>query len=160
MPSRLLMVVALGLAVIGLLAAACSSGSDARDTDPRDDRADLTQTAEADGVTVDATWLTVESAADVDADLSPYPLGRFVAVEIAFTTHSGDVNRITVEEAVMLRVGSRTLQPEAWMSLSDDSHHREGIAVFAGAPPAGPVELLLELESGEVVLQWETIPES
>ena len=160
MSRRLLVVTALGLPVIGLLAAACSSGSDAGDTDRTDDRADLTQTAEADGITVDATWLTVESAADVDADLSPYPLERFVAVEIAFTTHSGDLNKITMEEAARLRVGSKTLQPEAWMSLSDDSHHREAIVVFAGAPPAGPVELLLELESGEVLMQWEAIPES
>jgi len=160
MSHRVLVVSALGLLAVGLLAAACSSGSDAGDAETTEDRADLTQTAEADGITVDATWLTVESAADVDADLSAYPLERFVAVEIAFTTHSGDVNKIAMEEAARLRIGSRTLQPEAWMSISDDSHHREGIVVFAGIQGSGPVELLLELESGDVLLQWERMPES
>jgi hypothetical protein len=158
--SHRFLALSLGLLAVGLLAPACSSGTDAGDAESTDDGADLTQTAEADGITVDATWLTTESAADVDADLSAYPLDRFVAVEIAFTAHSGDLNKITMEEAARLLIGSKTLQPGAWVSLSDDSHHREGIAVFAGAPEAGPVELLLELESGEVLLQWETIPES
>ena len=160
MSRRLLVVATLGLLVIGLLAAACSSGSDDAKTESTDDGADLTQTAEADGITVDATWLTVESAAAVDADLGPYPLDRFVAVEIAFTTHSGDLNKITMEDAATLQTGTETKRAEAWVSVSDDSHHRDGIVVFAGAPPAGPVELLLELESGELRLQWETIPES
>lgn len=152
-------VAALGLLVVGLLAAACSSGSDAGNAESTDAE-DLTQTADVDDITVDARWLTVESAADVDADLSPYPLDRFVAVEIAFTTHSGDLNNISMEEAATLQAGSKSLEPEAWLSLSDDSHHREGIVVFAGAQKVGPVELLLELEGGEASLRWETIPDS
>ncbi|MEK7247699.1 MAG: hypothetical protein AAB092_04420 [Chloroflexota bacterium] len=160
MSRRFLVLSALGLLVVGLLAAACSSGSDAGNTGPTDDGADLTRTAEADGITVDATWLTEESAADVDADLSAYPLDRFVAVKIAFTTHSGDLNKIAMEEAATLQTRTETLQPEAWVSLSDDSHHREGVVVFSGGPETGSVELLLELEGGEVSLQWETIPDS
>jgi hypothetical protein len=150
----------LTLVVAGVLAVACSSGMGTEESGASNDAGDqLTQTAEAAGVTVDATWLTGAGVDDVDADLSAYPLDRFVAVEIAFTTHSGDLNKIAVEEAATLQTGTETIRPEAWVSVSDDSHHRQGVVVFARKALSGAAELVLELQDGEKVsLRWPAMP--
>ncbi|MEO6198133.1 MAG: hypothetical protein ABIP58_08540 [Dehalococcoidia bacterium] len=161
MSRRTLVVVAvLTLAVAGVLAVACSSGTGTEESGASNDAGDqLTQTVESGGVTVDARWLTADGVEDVDADLSAYPLDRFVAVEISFTTHSGDLNKITMEEAATLQTGTETIRPETWVSVSNDSHHREGVIVFEGTAQAGPVELLLDLQDGEKVsLQWQSAP--
>ena len=148
------------LVAVGVLTAACSSGTSTEESGASNDAEDqLTQTAEAGGVTVDARWLTAAGVEDVDADLSAYPLDRFVAVEIAFTTHSGDLNKITMEEAATLQTETETIRPEAWVSVSNDSHHREGVIVFVGTAQAGPVELLLDLQDGERdSLRWQSAP--
>jgi len=148
------------LLTVSVLAAGCSSASDAGQTDvPGDAGAELTQTAEAGGVTIDATWLTADSLPDVDADLSAYPLDEFAAIEVAFTTHSGDLNEIAMDEAASLRTGTETVAPAAWLSVSDDSHHREGVLVFERQGEAGPVELALEIADGEAVsLEWQAVP--
>jgi len=148
------------LVAVGVLTTACSSGTNTGESRASNDAEDqLSQTAEAGGVIVDARWLTAAGAEDVDADLSAYPLDRFVALDIAFTTHSGDLNKITMEEAATLQTGTETIRPEAWVSVSNDSHHREGVIVFEGTAQAGPVELLLDLQDGErVSLRWQSAP--
>ena len=148
------------LIATGFLAAACSSGSDTPQGGASKDAGDqLTQTAETGGVTVDATWLTAASLGDVDADLSDYPIDRFAAVEIAFTTHSGDLNKIGMEDAATLRVGTEMARPETWLSVSDDSHHRQGVLVFERNAQPGSIELLLDLQdSGTVSLRWQIMP--
>ena len=50
------------------------------------------------------------------------------------------------------------MRPEAWISLSDDSHHRGGVLVFKRTEADGPVELTLDLGDEEVSLRWESPP--
>ena len=71
---RLAFAAAVGVAAV--LAMACSSGGDGRPAGtaaPDAAGEDLTRSAEAGGVTVEATWLTEATAGEVDADLSAYP---------------------------------------------------------------------------------------
>ncbi len=147
---------------VAMIAAACSSAGDDGGPTPRGDGspgAALTQTGEAGAVTVDATWLTADSG-DTGADLTPYPLTQFVVIEIAFTTHSGDLTAIEMERAAALTQGDGRLQPEAWVSLDDDSHHRKGVLVFPRDLTGGPVDLVLQLVDGQVALRWETVPKA
>ena len=155
----MLRVAALALTVVlGALAVACGGGDGGDDRASPTAGADLTRSAEAGGITVDATWLTASDADGVDADLSAYPLEGFVLVEIGFTTHSGNLNEIDMEQAVSLREGGAEIRPEAWVSLSDDSHHRAGVLAFERTEAGGPVELTVDLGDEKVALVWEVIP--
>jgi hypothetical protein len=140
------------------LAVACGGGDGGSDRASPTAGEDLTRSAEAGGITVEGTWLVADSLGEVEADLSAYPLDGFVLVEIAFTTHSGDLNKVDMEEATTLSEGRAELRPEAWISLSDDSHHRGGIMVFKRTEADGPVELTVDLGDSEVALVWEVIP--
>ena len=146
------------LAVAVAVAVACGGGGGGDDRATPTPGADLTRTTEAGGITVEGTWLVAEGLAEVDADLSAYPLDGFVLVEIAFTTHSGDLSKVDMEQAATLSEGGADKRPEDWISLSDDSHHREGILVFERAQADGPAELTVALADSEVALVWEVIP--
>lgn len=139
-----------------LVAVACSRGGGDNGGQATD--ADLTRTGEADGVSVDATWLTAEALDGVQADLSAYPLSGFALVEIAFTTHSGDLNRIEMERAAGLSRGGAAERPVAWVSLSDDSHHRTGVLVFPRAATDGPAVVTIDLGEESVALVWQSVP--
>ena len=152
---------ALGLSVVLALAVACGGGGGGGGDDGATPTpaADLTRSAEAGGITVDGTWLVAEGVGEVDADLSAYPLDKFVLIEIGFTTHSGDLNELDMEQASGLKQGGEAAVPVAWVSLSDDSHHREGILVFERTEADGPVELTVDMgDAEEVALTWEVIP--
>ena len=150
---------ALGLSVVLALAVACGGGGGGDDGATPTPAADLTRSAEAGGITVEGTWLVAEGLGEVDADLSAYPLDGFVLIEISFTTHSGDLNEIDMKQASGLKQGSEAAAPVAWVSLSDDSHHREGILVFERTEADGPVELTVDMgDAEEVALTWEVIP--
>ncbi len=143
-----------------LLAAACSSGDGGKaepgaavPSGPK-----LTQAAEAGGVSVEATWLTGDDASATAPDLSTYPLGEFVLVQIEFTTHSGDLNEIDLEESVVLSQGAAELRPEAWVSTDDDAHHRAGFLVFPRQLKDGSVELTIDMGDGALALRWESVP--
>ena len=152
-------VVAVGLSVVlAVVAVACGGGGGGVDRATPTAGADLTRTAEAGGITVEGTWLAAEGVGEVDADLSAYPLDQFVLVEIAFTTHSGDLNKVDMEQEATLREGGADIRPEAWLSLSDDSHHRAGVLVFKRAQAEGPAELTVALGDEEVALRWESPP--
>ena len=153
----MLRVAALALTAVAL-AVACGGGGGGADRASPTAGADLTRTAEASGITVEGTWLVTESLGEVDADLSAYPLDEFVLVEIAFTTHSGDLNKVDMEQAATLSEGGADIRPEAWISLSDDSHHRGGVLVFKRTEADGPVELTVDLGDEEVSLRWESPP--
>jgi len=157
--AALALTVALAVAV-ALVVACGGGGGDGGDADRATPTAgaDLTRTAEAGGITVDGTWLVAEGLGEVDADLSAYPLNRFVLIEIAFTTHSGDLNKVDMEQAATLSEGGADIRPEAWISLSDDSHHRGGVLVFKRTEADGPAELTVDLADSEVALVWEVIP--
>ena len=146
---------------VALLAAACSkgfsSGPDA--TVGPGTGAELTRVAEASGVTVEGRWLTAEDEVDsADADMAAYPLDEFVLVKIQFTTHSGDLNRIDMERAAVLRRGEADEQPARWISLSDDSHHRTGVLVFPRQFESGPIDLAIDIGEEVVALRWEATP--
>ena len=146
------------LAVAVALAVACGGGGGGADRASPTPGADLTRTAEAAGITVEGTWLVPDSLGEVDADLSAYPLNEFELVKIAFTTHSGDLNKVDMEQAATLNGDGADIRPEAWISLSDDSHHREGVLVFKRTEADGPAELTVDLADSEVALVWEVIP--
>ena len=143
---RLAFAAAVGVAAV--LAMACSSGGE-----------DLTRSAEAGGVTVEATWLTEATVGAVDADLTAYPPDEYVIIELKLDTHSGDLNEIDLEREAALKQGGTMLEPEAWLSLGDDSHHREGVLVFPLNGESGPADLTLSLsDDEEVALVWESPP--
>jgi len=154
-----LRVAALGLfIVLAVVAVACGGGDGGADRASPTAGEDLTRSAEARGITVDGTWLVAEGLGEVDADLSAYPLGQFVLVEIGFTTHSGNLNEVDMEEASKLKQGDGAAAPVAWVSLSDDSHHREGVLAFERTEAGGPVELTVDLGDEKVALLWESPP--
>ena len=155
---RLAFAAAVGVAAV--LALACSSGGDGRPagTASPDAGEDLTRSEEAGGVTVEATWLTKATAGEVDADLSAYPSDEYVLIELKLDTHSGDLNEIDLERKAALKEDGATLEPETWLSLSDDSHHREGIIVFPRSLGDGPVEFTVPIEDEDVGLLWEAAP--
>ena len=157
------------LAVV-LLAAACSKGSslppvdltpvnESGDDEPKTGE-ELTRVAEADGVTVEATWLQDSGLGDIDADLSAYPLDKFLLVEMGFTTHSGDLSEIDMEQAASLRQEGVELRPAAWVSTSDDSHHRAGVLVFPRELAEGPVEMTLIVGGEEMLFRWAAAPKA
>ena len=139
-----------------VLAVACSGGSGG-DEEARD-ATDLRRSAEAGGITVEARWLTQTDPAGLDADVSRYPPDAFVLLELSLDTHEGDLSEIDLETAATLRQGRAEDMPEAWVSRSDDSHHREGVLVFPRSPGAGPVELAIALGDEGVVLSWDAVP--
>jgi len=155
----MLRLVAIGLSVVlAVVALACGGGGGGDDRATPTAGEDLTRSVEAGGITVEGTWLVADSLGEVDADLSAYPLDKFVLVEIAFTTHSGDLNKVDMEQAATLGEGGADIRPEAWIGLSDDSHHRAGVLVFERTEAGGPVELTVDLGDEEVALVWEVIP--
>lgn len=142
------------------LLAACSKGfSSAPDAPGGPGRGpELTRIAEAGGVAAEGTWLTAKELDGVDTDMAPYPLDKFVLVKIQFTTHSGDLNRIDMERAAVLRQGEADEQPVGWISLSDDSHHRAGVLVFPRSLEVGQVKLTIAIGDEELALLWERVP--
>ena len=151
---------------LALLAVACSSGdgnessASPQQTEGQASKAgkDLTRAGEVAGVEVAATWLTESNVKKAGVDLSRYPLGEFVLVEIEFTTHSGDLNKIDMVRAALLRQGTAEVQPQTWVSVSDDSHHRAGILAFPRNLKDGPVDLAIKIGDKELALQWEAAP--
>jgi len=143
-----------------LLAAACGSGGG---EEPGLDSgtpsgAQLTQTAEVGGVSVEATWLTEEGLRALEADVGAYSLEEFVLVEMNFTTHSGDLNEIDMEQDAVLAQGGREVRPEAWVTTSDDAHHRAGVLVFPRDLKDGPIELTIDMGEDLLALSWESVP--
>jgi len=150
------MLTRLGFAVIAAAAllAACSSG-DGRQQPGRDD---LTRSDEAEGVTVEATWLTEETLGDVAVDTSRYPLDEFVLLDLTLDTHSGDLSEIDMERAAVLKQNGDEVKPQGWLARSEDSHHRAGVLVFLRPAQDGPAELAFVHEEHQVALRWEAPP--
>ncbi len=156
---RLAAITTIVLLVAALAAAACSGGGGDDDTGGSGESpaADLTQSAEAGGVMVEATWLA-EGAEAPDADLSAYPAAAFIAIDIGLDTHSGDLKSIDMAKAAELAGGGATSAPEAWVSVKDDSHHRSGVLMFPRQGISAPVELTLDINGETVVLTWQEAP--
>ena len=148
------------VAALVLMATACSSGGGTgRDGDKDANRKEtVTRTAEANGITVTATWLGGSDIDSVDADLRNYPPNEFVLIELSLDTHSGDLSEIDLEREALLNQAVVDLRAEAWVGTSDDSHHRSGVLVFLRPLEDGPVELTVGIGDEEVALTWEEEP--
>ncbi|HEU4759101.1 MAG TPA: hypothetical protein VFT91_03870, partial [Dehalococcoidia bacterium] len=101
-------------AAVALAGAACSSGggSSTETGGGPTAAASVTQSVEVGGVTVEATWLTAESVAEVDADLSAYPPDGFVLLDVKLDTHSGDLMSVDLEREAALRQDGSEARPE------------------------------------------------
>ncbi|MBI2912697.1 MAG: hypothetical protein HYY03_02115 [Chloroflexi bacterium] len=151
-----------------LLAAACSKGTgpslspseEEREAEQATAAADATQESEAGGITVEATWLAETDVTKLETDVSAYNLSDYVLVRIGFTTHSGDLGEIDMEQAASLEQDGVELRPAAWLSLSDDSHHRAGVLAFPRELTQGPVEMTLIIGGEEMVFRWASEPKA
>lgn len=148
---RVWLALALSLAVLAL---ACSSGGAAKPNSAET----LSRTDEADGVTVEATWLTEDDLGAVEADLAQYSLNEFVLFKVSLDTHSGDLSKLDLKSTALLKQSGADVQAEAWVDLENDSHHRSGVLVFPRDLQDGRVELALNVKDDELVLAWEAPP--
>jgi hypothetical protein len=148
------------LAVVAIAAACTSSGaneSGPSGVSPSQDQA--VQSGSAGNVAVEASWLPLGDA-PAGVDLSLYPADRFRLLQVKLDTHSGDLRAIDVQASTELRRAAETEKPVAWASGNDDSHHRQGVLVFAKGADAGPVQLVIKLPDGEVSLSWGSLPQT
>jgi hypothetical protein len=161
------------LAVAGVLAAAACGGDDGEEpavqpaatgTTQSGAPVELTQSDSQGGVEIDATWVTPETLGKLDSEEArAYGLDGYVLLEVKFTTHSGDLSRLDMTGLSAIRVVGQEYAPQAWESISDDSHHREGVLVFTRKAPdgasldAGTVELVMKgiADVPERVFRWQ-----
>ena len=160
------------LPAVGVLAAtACGSddgdGSALRPSPPAAGGATevkLTQSNDQSGVEIDVTWVMPETLDKLDSEEArSYGLDDYVLLEVKFTTHSGDLSRLDMTALSAVRAGGQEYAPQAWESISDDSHHREGVLVFTRKTPAGTsldagtVELVMRgiADVPERVFRWQ-----
>jgi len=124
----------------------------------------LTQSDDQGGVEIDVTWVTPETIGKLDSEEARgYGLDDYVLLEVKFTTHSGDLSRLEMTGLSAIRVGGQEYAPQSWESISDDSHHREGVLVFVREAPdgatldAGTVELVMTgiANVAERVFRWQ-----
>ena len=153
------------LAALGLLAAATAcSGQDGDGSEVGPTGTALTQSDSQGGVRIDVAWVTPDTLGKLDSEKARgYGLEDYVLLEVRFTTHSGDLSRLDMVALSAVRVGGQEYTPQAWASISDDSHHRAGVLVFARKSPdgvsldEGPVELVMRGIAGvpERVFRWQ-----
>ena len=152
------------LAAVGVLVAAACSGGDDDGTTQTGGQVKLTQSDNQGGVQIDVTWVTPETLAKLDSDKARgYGLDDYVLIKVQFTTHSGDLSRLDMTGLSAIRVAGQEYAPRGWESISDDSHHRAGVLVFARKAPdgasldAGTVELVMKgiANAAERVFRWQ-----
>jgi hypothetical protein len=161
------------LAAVGVLAAAACGGDDSdgpavqatgTGTTQAGAPVELTQSDSQGGVEIDVTWVTPETLGELDSEQARgYGLDGYVLLEIQFTTHSGDLSPLDMTALSAIRVAGQEYAPQAWESISDDSHHREGVLVFAREASdgvsldAGTVELVMKdiADVPERLFRWQ-----
>jgi len=150
----------IGLAALVLIASACSSGSQPPAGDPENGSSeeDLSHSASASGIDVEATWQASDAAPDVD--VTQYPADRFLFLEVKLDTHSGDLMSVDLPAAAEFRQGDDRFEPTEWIALKDDAHHREGLLIVPREFGEGSVELVLELGDDSVSLEWSNAPQA
>jgi len=152
------------LAAVGVLAAAACSGGDDEGATQTGGPIKLIQSDSQGGVQIDVTWVTPDTLGKLDSEKArSYGLDDYVLLEVKFTTHSGDLSRLDLTGLSAIRVGGQEYAPQAWESISDDSHHRAGVLVFVKKAPdgasldAGTVELVMRgiVDVPERVFRWQ-----
>ncbi|HSP54353.1 MAG TPA: hypothetical protein VLS25_02100 [Dehalococcoidia bacterium] len=151
---RALIIIA--ITVLGGQALACSSGGDGAPSATGGGIA-YTQTASVGGVEVEATW--PGGGGETPEGLADYPPDRFLTIEVGMDTHSGDLGSVDMVQASSLQIGSRSLQPEAWVASNNDAHHRSGVLVFQRGQITGPVALRVALKDEVADLVWDKVPD-
>lgn len=98
------------------------------------------------------------SEAAVTVKATPRPLsGAVWEFELAFDTHSRDLNDDLEKSAVLVVDGGRTFQPVTWQGDPPGGHHRKGVLQFKPVSPApASIELRIarEGEPKPRVFQW------
>lgn len=107
------------------------------------------------GITMKATWVVTGSP-----EASSIKLDRELGFVVAMDTHSGDLGQYDLAKGSVLRDDKgKELQPLAWQSTSNDSHHRAGILTFQRGLEQGSkyLELIVSNVGGakERVLKWD-----
>ena len=161
------------LAAVGVLAAAACGGDDGdgpaaqatgTGTTQTGTPMELTQSDSQGGVGIDVTWVTPETLGELDSEQArAYGLDGYVLLDVQFTTHSGDLSRLDMTALSAIRVAGQEYAPQAWESISDDSHHREGVLVFTRKASdgvsldAGTVELVMKdiADVPERLFRWQ-----
>jgi hypothetical protein len=102
------------------------------------------QTTSASGVTVKAT---PQSLSDKSWDF-----------EIAFDTHSQELNDDLMKAAVLVAAGGATSAPVSWQGDPPGGHHRKGILRFkplAAQPPSVELQIKREGETEPRSFRWQ-----
>jgi len=103
-----------------------------------------TRTADAGGVTVEATLGRLDDAG--------------ATAEVVFDTHSEELD-LDVAAGATLTVGGTTWPTEGWDGDGDGGHHREGELRFAaGGPVDGEATLTIAGLSEPVTFRWPAPP--
>ena len=102
------------------------------------------QSTSASGVTVSAT---PQSLSDKSWDF-----------EIAFDTHSQELNDDLTKEAVLIAASGVTSAPISWQGDPPGGHHRKGVLRFkplAGQPPAIELQIKRVGETAPRSFRWQ-----
>ena len=153
-------------AITVAVAAACSGGGGGETATPATSPSTgLTQRDNGEGgVTVQVTWLTAAEL-DTDGDLADaaasYPIESYLLLRVTMDTHSGSLSSYDPAAGSELVAGGGPPQSAvAWLPLSDNAHHREGLLVFQRPQGAASVELALNglAEAPQRVFRWAPPP--
>lgn len=154
------LILAIVTTVVAIAAACTSSGAnESGPSDASSNQDQAVQSGSAGNAAVEASWLPLGDA-PAGVDRSLYPADRFRLLQVNLDTHSGDLRSIDVQASTELRRAAETEKPVAWASGNDDSHHQQGVLVFALGTDAGPVQLVIRLPDGEVSLSWGSLPQT
>lgn len=84
------------------------------------------------GVQVEAALVTPEYLKAIGKDdmAKKYDLNKNIVIEIAMTTHMGDLSQYPILEKTELTVDGKAAKPSKWDISSDSSHHPQGFLVF------------------------------
>lgn len=123
-------------------------------------------------VMVVAVWTSAGAAADpalsqqdrqgpvtVAVTLLPDGAGGPIRVKVVLDTHSVDLERIELRDAVVMRLGDgREVLPSGIEAAKGDAHHRQATLVFP-APAEGPVLVVVKNVGNvsERVFRWDAI---
>ncbi|HET9476809.1 MAG TPA: hypothetical protein VFP63_04900 [Dehalococcoidia bacterium] len=131
------------------------SGDDESSTGGGDER--FTRKASAADIDIQVRWLAGDY--ELEDELAGYPLDEFTLFRVSLDTHSGDLGSIDMVAAARFAMGGDSQEPEAWVSESDDSHHRSGVLVFVREAVTGSAALALDFGAESVEFGWDEAPE-
>lgn len=114
------------------------------------------KTAQAEGVEIEAIRLLPgESEVDPSIDFE-----KFDVFQVSFTTHSGDLTSLKLEEKIFLsNSAANKTAPAQWIVKSNDAHHPQFLALFLKESEDSGNRLSLEIGgigNEPIQLEWNT----